>query len=741
MSERLTIALAGNPNSGKTTVFNALTGARQHVGNYPGITVERKEGSARSGDADLHVVDLPGTYSLTAYSQEELVARHVLIEEKPDAAINVVNAGVLERNLYLTVQLLEIGVPLVVSLNMMDEAKRQGLSISAKRLAELLGAPVVETVARTGRGVPELAAAAAQLGRERKGELQPLLISYGPDLDQAIADMAAVLDASPAATAGYAPRWLAIKHLEGDAEIIDALRSRDAETAARLEALSAKVADHCHKTLGTYPEAIIADYRYGFIASILKQDVVQLNRIDRVALSDRIDTVLTHALLGPLIMLGVLYGIYQFTFIVGDIPMTWMGDFFEWLGGVAGDALPDGDLKSLIVSGVIDGVGGVLGFVPLIVIIFLIIAFLEDSGYMARIAYMLDRLFRMFGLHGCSVMPFIVSGGIAGGCAVPGVMAARTLRSRRERLATILTAPFMTCGAKLPVFLMLTAIFFPDNEAQAMFIVTLTAWAVALLVAKGLRSTIISGPSTPFVMELPPYRLPTLRGMCIHAWERTWQFIKRATTVVLPISILLWAAMTYPGLPEEEAALYETRREEIRAAFQPAAEAVAEAEEQAAPRPVAELEDEAAEALDEALAVVDAEEAMAALKNSAAGRFGVALEGVSSLAGYEWRTNIALAAGFAAKEVFVATLGTAYSLGETDPEESAPLIERLKSDPDWTMAKGVSLILFMMLYAPCFMTVFTIRQESGSWGWAVFSMVFNTGLAFALAVAAFQILR
>ena len=725
MTKACAIALAGNPNAGKTTVFNALTGARQHVGNYPGITVERKVGTAKAGDTELRINDLPGTYSLTAYSQEELVARRVLIEEKPDAVINVVNAGVLERNLYLTVQLLEIGVPLVVSLNMMDEAKRQGLTINVKRLSGLLGAPVIETVARTGRGVEETALAAARLADERKGEKRPLIISYGPDLDPVIEEMSEVLGQAGFSDADYAPRWLAIKYLEGDAEVMDMIRGRNQGLAERLAQMAERVSDHCQKTLGTYPEALIADYRYGFISSILKQDVVQLNRIDRVALSDRIDTVLTHKLLGPAAMLGILYAIYQFTFVVGDIPMSWMADFFSWLGDVAGAALPEGQLRSLVVSGVIDGVGGVLSFVPLIAIIFLIISFLEDSGYMARIAYMLDRLFRMFGLHGCSVMPFIVSGGIAGGCAVPGVMAARTLRSRREKLATVLTAPFMTCGAKLPVFLMLVAIFFPDNQAQAMFLVTLAAWLIALLVAKLLRSTIISGPSTPFVMELPPYRLPTLRGMCIHTWERTWHFIKRATTVVLPISILLWAAMTYPGLPESEAEQFETARTQIEAQM-------AEAETLGDEDLLAGFED--------ALAEVEAEEAMAALKNSLAGRFGVALEGVTKWAGYEWRTNIALAAGFAAKEVIVSTLGTAYSLGETDPEEAEPLMERLKNEPGWTMAKGVSLILFTMLYAPCFMTVFTIRQESGSWGWAVFSMVFNTALAFAAAVTAYQVL-
>ncbi|EPR39873.1 ferrous iron transport protein B [Desulfovibrio sp. X2] len=722
-AQALKIALAGNPNAGKTTVFNALTGARQQVGNYPGITVEHKEGAMRRGELDLRITDLPGTYSLTAYSQEELVARRVLIEERPDAVIDVANAGVLERNLYLAVQLLEIGVPVVLALNMMDEAKRQGITVDAARLGKLLGVPVVETVARVGKGMDEMLDAAVALAQERRGSLTPLVISYGPDLDQALAEMSALLQGKGLEEAGYMPRWVALKVLEGDTEVAQWLRARDADAAARLEEMSAKVADHCRKTLDTYPEALIADYRYGFISSILRQDVVQVRRIDRVALSDRIDTFLTHKLLGPLFMFAVLYAIYTFTFTLGDIPVGLMGSFFDWLGGLVGAALPNGALKSLLVSGVIAGVGGVLGFVPLIVIIFLIISFLEDSGYMARIAYMLDRVFRMFGLHGCSVMPFIVSGGIAGGCAVPGVMAARTLRSPREKLATILTAPFMTCGAKLPVFLMLVAAFFPKYQAQAMFAVTLASWLVALLVAKLLRSTVISGPSTPFVMELPPYRLPTLRGMLIHAWERTWQFIKRATTVVLPISVLLWAAMTYPGLPAHEAERFAAQRaqqEQVLAAAQ------------------ADNDEDKVADVQEALSGIDHEEAMAALEYSAAGRFGRAVEGISRYAGFEWRTNIALAAGFAAKEVIVSTLGTAYSLGETDPEETTPLVEKLQTDPDWNLAKGVSLILFTMLYAPCFVTVFTIRQEAGSWGWAAFSMIFNTTLAFAVAVVAYQ---
>jgi len=723
MGARKTIALAGNPNAGKTTLFNDLTGSRQHVGNYPGITVEKKQGVAVSGGEEFVIVDLPGAYSLTAYSQEEIVARNFLAMERPDAVIDILNAGALERNLYLTVQIMELGAPLALGLNMMDEAQKQGLIINSVKLGKLLGVPVVETVARTGKGVSTLLAEAAKVARNEGGEpAKPLVISYGQDIDEALMEMTAIIEGAAFLTDRYPARWTALKYLEGDEEVME-LGCAQGETAAKLEDIASRTAAHCQDTLDAYPEAIIADYRYGYIASILKQGVLTRDVIrQRMDLSDRMDKVLTHRLFGPVIMLAVLFAVYQITFTLGDYPLGWMEDFFGWLGDAVSGALPDGLLKSLIVSGVIDGAGGVLGFVPLILLIFLQIAFLEDSGYMARIAYMLDRIFRIFGLHGCSVMPFIISGGIGGGCAVPGVMATRTLRSPREKLATILTAPFMTCGAKLPVFILLVGVFFPQSQALMLFLITLAAWILALVVAKVLRMTVVKGPSTPFVMELPPYRLPTLRGMCIHTWERTWQYIKKAGTTILAISILIWAAMTFPGPSETTVAAYEAQRAELSAAIEKA---------QSANGDVAPLE--------EKLASLDADEAMHALSSSAAGRLGTALEPVSSLAGFDWRTNIALIGGFAAKEVIVSTLGTAYSLGDADPEDAVNLKERLASDPTWTRAKGVALIFFIMLYAPCFVTVAAIRQESGSWGWALFSVAFNTALAFALAVTAYQI--
>ncbi|MCP4717628.1 MAG: ferrous iron transporter B, partial [Deltaproteobacteria bacterium] len=368
-----------------------------------------------------------------------------------------------------------------------------------------------------------------------------------------------------------------------------------------------------------------------------------------------------------------------------------------------------------VISGVIDGVGGVLGFVPLIMFMFFGIAILEDTGYLARVAFMLDRIFRIFGLHGSSVMAYIVSGGIAGGCAVPGVMATRTLRSPRERLATLLTAPFMNCGAKLPIIALMISAFFADHETLVMFTLTLVAWGGALLAARLLRSTIISGESTPFVMELPPYRLPTLKGLLIHTWERTWQYIKKAGTVILGISIVIWAMMTFPGLPQEQARQFEQQRSAARSA-QPAAAAIREIFDN-----------------------INQTEAETALRYSAAGRIGIALECISRLAGFDWRTNIALVGGFAAKEVIVSTLGTAYSIGDVGPKNSGSLPNTLASAPGWSPVVALSLIIFVMFYAPCFVTVVCIAREAGSWKWGAFSMVFNTTLAFGLAVAVYQI--
>lgn len=719
MTQMLNIALAGNPNAGKTTMFNALTGSRQSVGNYPGVTVEKRVGFVTHNGLKLNVIDLPGTYSLTAYSQEELVARDYLVNERPQVVVDIVDANSLDRNLYLAVQFMELGIPLVLALNMMDEVRRSGKSIDTRKLSQLLDMPVVETVARAGIGKTRLLEEAIRYAEERGGAWKPLTISYGPDLDPALLDMAALIEREKFLTDPYPARWLALKYLEGDIQIQN-IANRTGETGRKLSDIVRKTAKHCRATLDTTPEAIIADYRYGFITSLTKQVVATVtDQRDRIAVSDKIDRVLTHRLLGPMLMLGVLYGMFLVTFTVGDIPMGWMESFFALLGDTAAAYLPEGLLRSMIVDGIIGGVGGVLGFVPLIMIMFLGISFLEDSGYMARMAYMMDRVLRIFGLHGCSVMPFIVSGGIPGGCAVPGVMGTRTLRSPKEKLATLLTIPFMPCGAKVPVFLLLGAAFFEGAAAQVLFWITIGAWITALLVSWVLRNTIIRGEATPFVMELPPYRLPTLKGVCIHTWERAWQYIKKAGTIILAISILIWAAMTFPTLPQEKIDAIREQREAIQIRL----DSVEEPNQALLQAEITRLENRAAEA---------------ALKNSFAGRIGTGLESITRWAGFDWRVNVALVGGFAAKEVIVSTLGTVYSLGAVDVEATEGLSKRLQKDPRWNRLRAVSLIIFVMLYAPCFVTVVAMSRES-TWKWALFSMVYTTILAFTLSVAVYQI--
>jgi ferrous iron transport protein B len=709
-----TIALAGNPNAGKTTLFNALTGSRQHVGNYPGITVEKKEGYVDTPAGLTRVVDLPGTYSLTAYSQEELVARDFLIHERPQGVINVLDATSLERNLYLTVQFLEIGIPVTVALNMVDALEAKGMTIDSQRLASLMNVPVVRTVARSDKGVRE--ALDAAMNHPQK-VWQPLHISYGPDLDPVLQEMTDLIKERDFLTQTYPPRWLALKFLENDL-VVRQLFEADSELHRTMRDMADDVARHCEKTLKTQPEFIVADYRYGYISSILRQGVltIQPDLQGRADLSDKIDSVLTHQLAGPTIMLCVLYGLFSLTFAIGQVPMGWVESFFEWLSALAMQ-MPGGLARSLIVDGIIAGVGGVLGFVPLILIMFLGITFLEDSGYMARMAYMLDRVFRIFGLHGSSVVPFIISGGIPGGCAVPGVMAARTLRSPKEKLATLLTAPFMVCGAKVPVFILLAAAFFPEHGARAMFLITLTGWAAALVVAKLLRSSVIRGPSTPFVMELPPYRMPTAIGMVLHTWERGWQYIKKAGTVILAISILIWAMMTFPALSVDLAAPIEAQIESL--------------ETRLASEPVEEIR----LALQNDIAELGLRLKEETLANSLAGRMGRAIEPVTAWAGFDWRTNISLVGGIAAKEVIVSTLATAHALSD---DQAQSFSERIASAPGWNTSVAISLMIFVLLYSPCFVTVVAIAREA-SWGWAAFSVVFNTSFAFALAVAAYQL--
>jgi ferrous iron transport protein B len=778
--KKLTIALSGNPNSGKTTVFNAITGARQHIANYPGVTVEKKVGRVSHKGCTVEVVDLPGTYSLTAYSLEEIVARDFVVNERPNLVVDVVDASNLDRNLYLAVQFKELGVPLMIALNMMDLAESRGISIDPEELSRLMGVPVVPMVARSSKGIQSLMDKVVEFGAESRA-WEPVVITYGRDVDESICEIEEILRSGKAAGGRYPPRWLAIKCLEGDSQVLGFLE-KELDPGPEIEKICARTAKHLMSTLEEEPEGIIADYRYGYIAGITKK-CLKRKVESRLNLSDQIDRVLTNRILGPLIMVLVLYVIYSITFYVSEAPVNWLESLFGLLKKGVSLVIPAGYLQSLIVSGVIDGMGGVLGFVPLILFMFLAIAVMEDSGYMARVAYMLDRVLRWFGLHGNSVMALIVSGGISGGCAVPGVLATRTLRDPKERIATLLVVPFMNCGAKLPVYAVLIAAFFPRNRARMLFILTMLSWAFALFAAKIIRATILKGPKTPFVMELPPYRAPTIKGLLIHSWERTWQYIKKAGTIILGISIVLWAMMTFPGLSEKQMTAFAGWESGLESAFLASPkvkeliggreglerlnsfyaqyrQALRESDEAALAgleesplfplvRTAVSIERGQSAAMTpgkENLAIakrylqlrkgmheIEARRQQAMLNRTVAGWMGRGLEVVTRPLGFDYRINIALVGGFAAKEVVVSTLGTAYSLGETDPEAAGSLSQRLKNDPHWNPLMAFTLLVFIMLYVPCFATVLIMSKES-SWRWACFSIGFNLVTAYIIAL-------
>ena len=709
------IAIAGNPNAGKSSIFTSLTGTHQQVSNYPGVTVERKEGAVRWQGRRITVLDLPGTYSLTAYSQEEVVARNAIIGERPDVVVDVVDASNLERNLYLTVQLMEMRVPMVIALNMVDVAARRGMTIDTAKLSALLGVPIVETVGSKGKGMDELLeACVGAMDAPRK----PKPVTYGHEVSREVENLAALLAGCGPLVERYEPRWVAVKLLEQDPHAGGEVRSLCGERAEDIERAAAKARLDIERHFGEDLVTIIAERRYGFAAGALKE-CVTLRGEARQEHTDRIDAIVCSRAVGPLVLVGVVAALFFFVFKLSDewrwIP--WVGGWrsptgimdwvFEGLSrSVSGLEKSMPMLYSLLDDGIISGVGGVMGFVPLIFLLFLFVSFLEDTGYIARVAFMLDRVLRVFGMQGKSILALIVSGGLgAGGCAVPGVLATRTLREEKDRLVTMLVIPFMNCGAKMPVHAMLIAAFFPSWRTGMMMLLWAISWAVTLCAAWVLRRFVVRGEQTPFVMELPPYHLPTLRGTLIHTWERTWMYVKKAGTVILAISILLWAFMYFPRMSPDETAR--------------AAAAVS-------------LGGNGANH-----ATLQAQR----LAHSFAGRLGTALEPVSRLAGFDWRVNVALIGGFAAKEVVLGTLGTLYSMGKVDEEQFESLSLRLAHDSQWNRLKGFTLMLFVMLYAPCLVTVSVIRRESGSWKWAAFSTVYSTTIAFTLAAGVYQLGR
>lgn len=710
------ILIAGNPNGGKTTLFNALTGARARVSNYPGVTVTRRAGSLRLPDGGrCEVVDLPGTYSLSARSREEQIAADALLGRRgprPDGVVIVADATTLGRGLYLTLQVIETGVPAVLALNVMDEARQRGLEIDVAALSQELGVPVVPMVASRGEGRETLIAAIARLPSQPAdtGEPTPLPSPLAEDVSRIEASL-------PAAAAGRGAQnrraWALWALLSVDED--DELEGVDPEMRRAVREVRDQAAQQ-----GRELDGEIVAARYARIDALLLRAL--RGGSDAPTLTERLDRVLTHRVGGFLVFAAVMLVVFQALFAWAEPAMGWIEQAVAALQGVVSMALPEGPLRSLLADGVIAGVGNVVVFVPQIALLFLLISFLEDSGYLARVAFVIDRMMGGVGLHGKAFVPML--SGFA--CAVPAVMATRTIESRRDRLLTMLVLPLMSCSARLPVYVLIAATVFDAGRpvlgflstgALALLCLYLLSVVAALGSAAVLRRTVLRGPRPALVLELPPYRMPQPRNMLLSTWQPVRRFLVEAGTIILSLTIVLWALLSYPKDPESEAR-YAAERSRI----------ASQASDAERPAQLAALADR---------------QAGEQLRHSVMGRFGHLIEPVLEPMGQDWRVGIGILGAFAAREVFVSTLGIVFDISDAD-ETSAPLRQELQQAtwPDgralMTPLSGTALLVFFVLACQCMSTIAIVRRESGSWGWALFMFTYMSVLAYAAAVAVYQ---
>lgn len=780
------IALAGNPNCGKTTIFNNITGAKQHVGNYPGVTVEKKEGRCTYENNSLLFVDLPGTYSLTARSLDEVVARNVIINEKPDIIVNVLDASNLERNLYLAAQIVELGRPVVIGLNMMDIAERMGAKIDLEKLGKKLGATVVPLVGSKNVGTTELLRAVMEVAK--KGDvIENAEVDYGPQLEPAIRSLVDMIQKN--GSIQYPVRWLAVKLLENDPDVLNKVRV--IEGTEPILAMAQTLRDSLKSKVDL--EFCFAEYRHRFAVEAYNESIVSTGSSD--TLSDKIDRVLTHRVLGIPIFLGLMWLMFTSVIDLGAYPQDWLDQGFGMLGDYLGSVITNDQLRSLVVDGVIGGVGSVLSFVPLIVILYFFISLIEDTGYMARAAFLIDRVMRACGLHGKSFIPMI----LGFGCNVPGIMVARTLDNEKDRMVTILACPFMSCGARLPVYTLFIAAFFGATGygGTVLTAVYILGILVSIGVAIVLRKTAFKGETEPFVMELPPYHIPTVKGVLMHMWERTVLYLKKAGTIILGASILVWFLTAYPmdveysqdfdAAKEQVTATMETEQAAILQSYgiqsleddealnnmyesmittADAAAEEADAEEQDVtdvaqaqaleekpeyPEAFADLQASNptlyAQALplfdakvkaDDATAALDEQQNSEKLSQSYAARLGHFVEPVIAPLGYDWKIGVGLVACTAAKEVMVSTLATIYSV-EADDTHEASLVTYLANDENFNPAVALSLMVFSLLYMPCVASLAVIKRETNSWKWMFFSMGLGVCLAYVFAFAVYHL--
>ena len=720
-SKKLTIALAGNPNSGKTTIFNSITGTRQKVGNWPGVTVEKKEGTVRKHGYELKIIDLPGTYSLTPFSIEEIVARNYILDETPDVVIDIIDASNLERSLYLATQVRELDCKVIYALNMADLARARGNKIDDRKLSELLDVPVAFTIGNKNEGIEPLLKMAIDLAESEAPEGPKRRVKYSKDIEVAIAELQRFIDGELDGRFPYNSRWTAIKLLEDDKIVKERISEKAGPAQTGIFELTGSLRDHLRDRFDDDPEIIMTDERYGFIAGIVKEVLVNTTR-QRVDMSRKIDLVLTNRFIGFPIFVFFIWAMFQLTFTLGDYPMGWIDGGVSVASTVLAGFLPDGLFKELLLDGIVAGVGSVIVFLPNILILFFCIALFEDTGYMARSAFLMDKIMHLIGLHGKSFIPMLMGFG----CNVPAIMATRTLESEKDRILTILITPFMSCSAKLPVYIALAGTFFGARAGSVIFAVYLFGIALSMVTGRIFRSTLLKGADAPFVMELPPYRAPMLKSLVIHMWDRSKLFLKKMGGVILVGSVIIWFLSAFPR-DIEYSMDYEGEMTRLSVHYDGLIRSAGERDQ-----PVL------VERKGAALAGLKSARRAEQMEQSYMGRIGKAIAPLFSPIGIDWRGGVAIVSGFVAKEIVVSTLGVLYSVDEG--EQSDALRTALKAS-GMTPLAALSMMIFVLLYLPCLATVTAIRRETGSIKWMLFSIFYSTSLAWLASFSVYQIGR
>lgn len=706
----INVALVGNPNSGKTSLFNFASGAHEHVGNYSGVTVDAKEGTFHQDGYTFRIVDLPGTYSLSAYTPEELYVRKHLSEEQPDVVINVVDASNLERNLYLTCQLIDMDVRSVIALNMYDELERQGNKFDHESLSRMIGTPIVPTISRSGFGIEELFKRVIKVYEEEDPVIRHIHINYGEVLEKGITNVRKAIKDNANIAKSLSKRYLSIKLLEGDPEIEGFIETLPCEEVILQE--RDKSVTQIEELLLEDCETAFTNARYGFISGALRETFEQ-NKIKEATSTQLIDLFVTHKLLGFPIFILFMWIMFEATFRLGAYPMEWIESLVGIIGNFVRSHMSEGPFKDLLVDGIIGGVGGVIVFLPNILILYLFISFMEDSGYMARAAFIMDKIMHKMGLHGKSFIPLVMGFG----CNVPAIMASRTIESRNSRMITMLINPLMSCSARLPVYVLLTGAFFPKNASFILLSLYVTGIILAVIMARLFKRFLFNEEDVPFVMELPPYRMPTAKSIMIHMWEKAKQYLHKMGGVILVASIIIWFLGYFP------------RNTEIGDTFD---KQIAEVEN-------AELD---SEEKTETIAELERLKNMEHQKSSYIGSIGQTIQPVLNPLGFDWKMSVSLLTGMAAKEVVVSTLSVLYT---GDEEDSQVLSERLKQDldaegnPVFTPLIALSFMIFVLIYFPCIATISAIVNESGSWKWGIFVVIYTCVLAWVVSFVVYQV--